>query len=101
MKKFTLIVLLCVAFLLGYGFSRITSLVNSGPRVTGLGGIFFKAKDPAALKAWYSKNLASAVEIMVQILNGTRVWTAQKRDSPYGRRLRKPPNTFSPLKSNS
>ena len=57
MKKITLIGLLCAGFLLGYGFSRLTNPVNSGPRVTGLGGIFFKAKDPAALKAWYSKNL--------------------------------------------
>ncbi|MDB5031419.1 VOC family protein [Mucilaginibacter sp.] len=57
MKKFTLMGLLCAAFLLGYGFSRLTNPVNSGPRVTGIGGIFFKAKDPAALKAWYSKNL--------------------------------------------
>ncbi|MDB4925998.1 VOC family protein [Mucilaginibacter sp.] len=57
MKKFTLMGLLCTAFLLGYGFSRLTNPVNSGPRVTGIGGIFFKAKDPAALKAWYSKNL--------------------------------------------
>jgi predicted enzyme related to lactoylglutathione lyase len=57
MKKFTLIGLLCTAFLLGYGFSRVTNPVNSGPRVTGIGGIFFKAKDPTALKAWYSKNL--------------------------------------------
>ncbi|WP_428329297.1 VOC family protein [Mucilaginibacter sp.] len=57
MKKFMLIGLLCVAFLLGYGFSRLTTPVNSGPRVTGIGGIFFKAKDPTALKAWYSKNL--------------------------------------------
>jgi len=57
MKKLTLIILLCTAFLLGYGFSRLTNPVNNGPRVTGIGGIFFKAKDPAALKAWYSKNL--------------------------------------------
>jgi predicted enzyme related to lactoylglutathione lyase len=26
-------------------------------RVVGVGGIFFKAKDPAALKAWYRDNL--------------------------------------------
>src|ERR1700740_3098403 len=57
MKKFTLIGLLCAAFLLGYGFNRLSTAVNSGPRVTGIGGIFFKAKDPAALKAWYGKNL--------------------------------------------
>ncbi len=26
-------------------------------RVTGIGGIFFKAKDPDKLKAWYAENL--------------------------------------------
>ena len=57
MKKFILIALLCTAFMLGYGFSRLTNPANSSPRVTGIGGIFFKAKDPAALKVWYSKYL--------------------------------------------
>lgn len=57
MKKLILAVLLLVSFLLGYGVSRLSQPVNTGPRVTGIGGIFFKAKDPAALKAWYSKNL--------------------------------------------
>jgi len=62
MKKITLIGLLCAAFLLGYGFSHITYSSNAGPRVTGIGGIFFKAKDPAALKAWYGKNLGIRIE---------------------------------------
>src|SRR5476651_2269207 len=57
MKKFTLAIMLISTFVLGYGFSRLTAPANTGPRVTGIGGIFFKAKDPAALKAWYSKNL--------------------------------------------
>lgn len=26
-------------------------------RVTGIGGIFFKARDPAALRAWYKQHL--------------------------------------------
>ncbi len=26
-------------------------------RVTGIGGIFFKAKDPVALRAWYKTHL--------------------------------------------
>ena len=26
-------------------------------RVTGLGGVFFKARDPQAMKAWYNKHL--------------------------------------------
>ena len=57
MKKITLVALLSVAFLLGYGFNQLTRPSASGPRVTGLGGIFFKAKNPATLKAWYQKNL--------------------------------------------
>lgn len=31
-------------------------------RVTGIGGIFFKAKDPAALAEWYRKHLGMDVE---------------------------------------
>lgn len=31
-------------------------------RVTGIGGIFFKAKDAVALRAWYQKNLGVDVQ---------------------------------------
>lgn len=62
MKKLTLAVLLVATFLLGYGFRGLTTQADKGPRVTSLGGIFFKAKDPAALKAWYSKNLGMRME---------------------------------------
>jgi len=31
-------------------------------RVTGIGGIFFKAKDPLALREWYRKHLGIDVE---------------------------------------
>lgn len=31
-------------------------------RVTGIGGIFFKAKDPVALRAWYKKHLGIDVQ---------------------------------------
>jgi predicted enzyme related to lactoylglutathione lyase len=31
-------------------------------RVTGIGGVFFKARDPKALASWYSTNLGLAVE---------------------------------------
>ena len=36
-------------------------------RVTGIGGIFFSAKDPAALRAWYKQHLG----IDVQAWGGT------------------------------
>jgi predicted enzyme related to lactoylglutathione lyase len=31
-------------------------------RVTGIGGVFFKAKDPAALRDWYKKHLGIDVQ---------------------------------------
>lgn len=41
-------------------------------RVTGIGGIFFNAKDPVALRAWYEKHLG----IDVQEWGGTAfTWT--------------------------
>ena len=41
-------------------------------RVTGIGGIFFQAKDPAALQAWYRRHLG----IDVQAWGGTVfAWT--------------------------
>jgi predicted enzyme related to lactoylglutathione lyase len=93
MKKFTLIGLLCAAFLLGYGFSRVTNQINNGPRVTGLGGIFFKAKDPAALKAWYSKNLGIRIggfgsnfewrQGMDSTKKGFTIWAPFKETTKY------------------
>jgi predicted enzyme related to lactoylglutathione lyase len=32
-------------------------------RVTGIGGIFFKANDPAALQAWYKQHLGIDVQV--------------------------------------
>jgi predicted enzyme related to lactoylglutathione lyase len=41
-------------------------------RVTGIGGIFFQAKDPVALRAWYQRHLG----IDVQSWGGTAfTWT--------------------------
>lgn len=31
-------------------------------RVTGIGGVFFKARDPKALTAWYAKHLGFKIE---------------------------------------
>ena len=55
-------------------------------RVTGIGGIFFKASDPAALRAWYQKHLGIDVQdwggaaftwtdASGQPTNGTTVWS--------------------------
>jgi len=63
MKKSALILLTVVAsFLSGFAFkSVLSSNNNSAPqsfkKVTGIGGIFFKSKDPKKLREWYQTNL--------------------------------------------
>lgn len=62
MKKAGLLALIVVASFLS-GFA-LKAMLGSGEtktskigRVTGIGGIFFKCKDPAQMRAWYQKNL--------------------------------------------
>jgi hypothetical protein len=38
-----------------------TDMSNQEPRVTGIGGIFFKSADPLVIKKWYGENLGLAV----------------------------------------
>jgi len=50
-------------------------------RVTGIGGIFFKARDPAALGAWYKRHLG----IDVQDWNGAAFrWTDEAGNPKAG-----------------
>jgi len=36
-------------------------MADSTPKVTGIGGIFFRTKDPAKIKEWYGENLGLAI----------------------------------------
>lgn len=59
MKKTALILLIiATSFCLGFAFKIITTKqeVNM-KKVTGIGGIFFKCKDPKAVTEWYKNNL--------------------------------------------
>ena len=60
-KKFTCSAALLLTFLLGYGFCRIT-FTRGQPRITGIGGIFFRAKDPKKLKEWYAAHFGMKME---------------------------------------
>jgi predicted enzyme related to lactoylglutathione lyase len=61
MKKASLIaVLITASFLSGFAFKTMISKQATHPttkKVTGIGGIFFKCKDPGKLKEWYKTNL--------------------------------------------
>ena len=61
-------------------------------RVTGIGGIFFKAQDPIALRAWYQRHLGVDVkpwggaafrwgDAEGRPVNGTTAWSIGSRDS--------------------
>ncbi len=61
--KRNLFLALCIAVSFGFGFaykSLLSNPLNGKPemkRVTGIGGIFFKCKDPKQVKAWYKAHL--------------------------------------------
>ncbi len=61
MKKTILITLtLAATFGLGFAFKTITINQNKNKtmkKVTGIGGIFFKCKDPKKMTEWYQKHL--------------------------------------------
>lgn len=63
-------------------------------RVTGIGGVFFKAKDPKALGEWYRDHLGFDVEPWGGVAfrwaspdnptgTGTTIWTPFKADTTY------------------
>jgi predicted enzyme related to lactoylglutathione lyase len=41
----------------GYFYGNAKTSNSADKKVTGIGGIFFKCKDPKTLKEWYNKNL--------------------------------------------
>jgi predicted enzyme related to lactoylglutathione lyase len=63
-------------------------------RVTGIGGIFFKAKDPKGLTAWYKKHLGIDVQDWGgaaftwaddagNAIKGTTIWSVGAADGDY------------------
>jgi predicted enzyme related to lactoylglutathione lyase len=63
MKKVPLtITLIAASFLLGFAFKTIISNKKNTKmkKVTGIGGIFFKSKDPKAINEWYKTHLGFA-----------------------------------------
>ncbi len=58
MKNFVVGLLVGALLVIGVAHSGIAQVsAATGPRVTGIGGVFFKAEDPKALAKWYRENL--------------------------------------------
>jgi len=89
-KRIFIISAFVITFMLGFGFnSVITNHSNQSKKmnkVTGLGGIFFKCKDPAKLKEWYGKHLGMTIDQY-----GTNFeWRQGADSSKYGSTLWSP-----------
>ncbi|HEX4373894.1 MAG TPA: VOC family protein [Puia sp.] len=60
-KKISITLTLVTTFALGFAFkSLITKTTNDDAqpkKATGIGGVFFKCKDPKKMREWYQKNL--------------------------------------------
>jgi predicted enzyme related to lactoylglutathione lyase len=55
-------------------------------RVTGIGGVFFRARDPEALQQWYVENLGLPLldgHIVFQGANANYVWAPFREDTDY------------------
>lgn len=58
MKKIIFALCILISFILGFAFKSATyGSENRLKRVTGIGGIFFKCKDPKKMREWYSDHL--------------------------------------------
>ena len=56
--------------------------------VLGIGGVFFKARDPAALAAWYREHLGipvepSATHALFKETEASAVWSTFPQDTTY------------------
>lgn len=58
-KPILMTLALVTTFFLGFAFKSVITINNDNKmtRVTGIGGIFFKCKDPKATTEWYQKHL--------------------------------------------
>ena len=59
-------------------------------KVIGIGGVFFEAKDPEALYAWYAEHLGIGPRegeygVTFQSPEARTVWSIFERDTPYFR----------------
>jgi predicted enzyme related to lactoylglutathione lyase len=56
-------------------------------RVTGIGGVFFRARDPEALVAWYAEHLGVPVQPDGYVVFGesrdAHVWAPFREDTDY------------------
>lgn len=104
MKRTVFLILAFAAtFCLGFAFKALTTNTNNTnkmKRATGIGGIFFKCKDPNKMKEWYKTHLGLNTNEYGTVFECIKVLTVAKKDLHNGVHLMKIQNTLSLLKRN-
>lgn len=98
MKSKILLLLTAAAFFtLGVGFKAVLSQAETKPaamkKVTGIGGIFFKCKDPKKIREWYATHLGLETNEYGSVFEwyqgadntkkGFSQWSPLKEDTKY------------------
>jgi len=97
MKRIFIIVsIITASFLFGFAFNNLisnNSKITKMKKVTGIGGIFFKSKDPKAINEWYKTHLGFNTtpygtnfewrEMDDSTKKGITVWNPFKDDTKY------------------
>jgi len=101
MKRMSLtLALIAASFLLGFAFKTIISNKKNTKmkKVTGIGGVFFKCKDPKAINEWYKTHLGFDTSPYGTSFEWQQIDSASgaaKKDLPSGILLQKTQNILS------
>ncbi len=97
-------ILLSIIILASIGFGLKTLMVSTSnentelKRVTGIGGIFFKCKNPKLMREWYQVHLGLSTNQYGCVFDGDKGRIVHKRDLHNGVRLTKKQNISSHLR---
>ena len=103
MKKTVFIIIALVASF-GFGFalhSVITAkamATEQNRKVTGIGGIFFKCKDPGKVREWYKTNLGFAANKYGMNFTWYEGWDSTKKGSTQWSPFKESTDYFEPSK---
>jgi predicted enzyme related to lactoylglutathione lyase len=56
-RKILIVAALLTSFCMGFSFKTFVETRSTDKKVTGIGGIFFKCKEPKKVKEWYKTHL--------------------------------------------
>ncbi|WP_316797897.1 hypothetical protein [Pedobacter frigidisoli] len=100
-KNVLIIIAILIAFSLGFGFKSVMVSASTSPddfkKVTGIGGIFFKSKDPKKMREWYSTNLGLNTNAYGAVFEWYQGANQQKKVFLNGAHFLSGPSILSPL----